>query len=44
MVFLAEKIVPISNQDFLSWIYDDPDYDQDNPVSITSPYRFYLHH
>jgi hypothetical protein len=33
MPFLAQKHLPISNKDLLSWIFDQPDYDLDTPVS-----------
>lgn len=37
MVFLSERSVSIPNKDILSWIFDDPKFDQDEPVS----YGFY---
>lgn len=33
MPFLATEHVPIPTKDLLSWIFDEPDYDQDKPVS-----------
>lgn len=33
MPFLAQKHLPISNKDVLSWIFDEPKYDLDKPVS-----------
>lgn len=38
MPFLAEKHVPIPNKDLLSWMYDEPKFDQDKPVSRTARY------
>jgi hypothetical protein len=35
MPFLAETILPIPNKDILSWIFDEPQYDEDKPVSIS---------
>lgn len=39
MPFLAETTVPIPTQDILSWIFDEPKYDLDKPVS-----RFWQHY
>lgn len=33
MPFLAQEHLPISNKDILSWIFDEPKYDLDKPVS-----------
>lgn len=32
MVFLAEKTIPISTKDILSWTFDQVPYDPDEPV------------
>ncbi|KIW11613.1 hypothetical protein PV08_10915 [Exophiala spinifera] len=34
MPFLAEKSAPISNKDILSWMFDEPLFDQNKPVYI----------
>ncbi|KAF2110040.1 putative AMP-binding enzyme [Lophiotrema nucula] len=34
MPFLAQEHLPIPNKDILSWIYDEPTYDQDKPIYI----------
>ncbi|KAH7405805.1 4-coumarate-CoA ligase [Phaeosphaeria sp. MPI-PUGE-AT-0046c] len=34
MPFLAKEHIPIPTKDILSWMYDDPVYDQDTPVFI----------
>lgn len=36
MPFLAEETIPIPNKDILSWTFDNPQYDQDKPVSEIS--------
>ncbi|KAK6387197.1 hypothetical protein LTS17_000463 [Exophiala oligosperma] len=36
MPFLADASVPISNKDILSWIFDEPLFDQDKPVYINA--------
>jgi hypothetical protein len=36
MPFLAEKHVPIPNKDLLSWMFDEPQFDQDKPVRCTA--------
>jgi len=33
-MFAAEKTFPIPTKDLASWIFDDPKYDQDEPVSF----------
>jgi hypothetical protein len=33
MAFRAKTSVPIPSKDILSWSLDDPEYDQDRPVS-----------
>jgi hypothetical protein len=37
MVFKAEKFLPISGKDLLSWMFDDAQYDLDKPVSLVFP-------
>ncbi|OAL20333.1 hypothetical protein AYO22_09045 [Fonsecaea multimorphosa] len=34
MPFLAQKRVPIPNKDILSWMFDEPKFDQEKPVYI----------
>ncbi|KAK5198122.1 hypothetical protein LTS13_000999 [Exophiala xenobiotica] len=34
MPFLAQESVPIPNKDILSWMFDEPRFDQDKPVYI----------
>lgn len=36
MPFLAQKHLPIPNKDLLSWMFDDPKYDLDQPVSTST--------
>jgi 4-coumarate--CoA ligase len=33
MPFLAQEHIPIPSQDLLSWMFDHPTYDVDEPVS-----------
>jgi hypothetical protein len=35
-MFAAEKTFPIPTEDLASWIFDDPKYDQDEPVSFNN--------
>jgi hypothetical protein len=32
MPFLAKEHIPIATKDILSWIFDEPTFDQDTPV------------
>ena len=34
MPFLAKEHFPIPNQDLLSWMFDNPKYDEDMPIYI----------
>lgn len=34
MIFEPDLRVPVPTQDLLSFIFDDPQYDQDDPVSM----------
>ena len=34
MIFEAERQLPLPTTDLLSWIFDNPTYDQDKPVSV----------
>lgn len=37
--FAAEKTFPIPNKDITSWIFDDPAYDGDEPVSYRNIFQ-----
>ena len=45
MPFLAQEHLDIPTKDILSWYFDDPKLDQDEPIYIdaTNPSRFYSH-
>jgi hypothetical protein len=40
MPFLAEQHLPIPNKDLLSWMFDDPGFDVDKPVSALKMHLF----
>jgi hypothetical protein len=42
--FPAEKHIDIPTKDILSWTFDEPKYDQDEPVSFRSAYDQVFHY
>ena len=42
MIFEPERRIPLPTKDLLSYVFDDPTYDQDEPVSHIFDLALYL--